>query len=107
MYSTVIRTNEMATRPCSAQIILRDHIGNGVLMSCGAHGFVSLGDGVQFSIGPTGKHRKLVIKLGADDLYAVERVRIGRDFTVVSEAFEDGIFCDMLAERVLELGDVE
>ena len=96
----------MATRECSAQTLLHDHIGGRVLDAIRADRIVDLGDGVHFFIGPKGTRRKLVVKLGADDLYAIERVRMDPDYTVASEAFEDGVYCDMLAERVLALGTV-
>ena len=94
----------MATRECSAATLLYDHIGRKTLDAIRAKGIVDLGDGVHFFIGQRGTRRKLVVKLGADDLYAVERVRLDPDYIVVSEAFEDGVYCDMLAERVLALG---
>ena len=96
----------MATRECSAKTLLRDHIGQRVLDTINADRILDLGDGVHFFIGPKGTRRKLVVKLGADDLYAVERVRLDPGYTVVSEAFEDGVYCDMLAERVLALSRI-
>ena len=104
--ANTFKIDSIATRPCSAAIIKRQ-ITVGVLMSCGARDFVDLGDGLRFTIGPTQAHRKLTIKLNAEDLYAIERIRRPRGkIEYVSEAFIDDVPAENLAETVLHYGDV-
>jgi len=98
--------DSVSSRKCSAAII-KQQIGVGVLMSCGARDFLDLGDGLRFTVGPTAAHRKLTIKLTWEDLYAIERIRRPRgQVEYISEAFTDGVPAENLAETVLHYGDV-
>jgi len=96
---TTIHTDGIATREADARIILRQ-IGNMGLMSVGARDIVNLGCGVRFTVG-RGRSRKLVVKLAANDTYAVEVVRVRRDFTAVSEFAAFDVHCEELTETVL------
>ena len=97
MEPEMIQTNAMATRPADAQTIL-SQIGADVLTAISAKGFVSTGDGVMFF---AGRNRKVIVKLGALDLYAVETVKIDRkNWTFTSTYFVDGVYADTLATVV-------
>lgn len=101
--STTIVTNEIATRSADSRQILQA-ISPMDLMGCGARDFVGLPDGIHFAVS-RGK-RKLVIKLQANDLFCVERVRMTRDFTCISEAVAHDVHVENLSGVVVELGDV-
>lgn len=100
---TTIHTDGIATRDADPQVIL-SQIGRMTLMSLGAREVVNLGCGIRFNVG-RGKSRKVVVKLAANDTYAVEVVRLRRDFTAVSEFFAEGVYCDQLAELLLQAAD--
>ena len=100
---TTIHTDGIATRDADARTILAQ-IGTLTLMSLGAREIVNLGCGIRFNVG-RGKSRKMIVKLAANDTYAVEVVRLRRDFTAVSEFHTDGIYCDQLAEILLHAAD--
>src|SRR5262245_14164778 len=97
-----IHTNEIATRPASAQELL-GQIGRWTLAEIGARDIIDLGDGVHFFFG-RGRSRKLVVKLAANDTYAVEIVRFNRaDFTFSSERFFEGVYGDQLGELIARI----
>ena len=100
---TELITARMATRPCSVAELLAQ-IGPGVLMSIGARQVVDLGDGVQMAVSRGG--RKLVIKLAANDTYTIERVRLIRGTSVISEACTQDVYAEDLPAIVRRLGDV-
>lgn len=94
-----IQTNQIATRPASATEIL-DQIGRWTLAEINARDIIDLGVGIHCFVGK-GRSRKLVVKLAANDTYAVELVRFNRaDFTFTSERFLEGIYGDQLGEVV-------
>lgn len=94
-----IMTNRIATRPASASELL-DQIGRWTLVEINARDIIDLGDGIHCFVGK-GRSRKLVVKLAANDTYAVELVRFNRaDFTFTSERFLEGIYGDQLREVV-------
>lgn len=101
--STTIVTNEIATRHADSQTILHQIAGMD-LMACGARDFVGLPDGLMFSV--SRQRRKLVIKLQLNDLYVVERVRMGRNLIPVSEAVETDVHAEELSATCVRLGDV-
>lgn len=107
--TTAIRTDHIATIDCDTDL-LRRMIGARIFMSCGARNLLRLTNGgLRFDVSRGG--RKLIVVLGADDLFAVERIRVisrGKHAgEAVSEAFVDGVFFEDLPRVVRELGDVE
>ena len=94
----MIHTNEIATREADAQTIL-EQIGRPALWAIGAKNIVNLGDGIHFNISPS---RKIVVKLAANDTYAVETVRMNRrDYSLTSEYFAEMVYADQLQDVVL------
>lgn len=94
-----IQTNQIATRPASAKELL-DQIGGAMLFEINARDIIDLGDGIHCFVGK-GRSRKLVVKLAANDTYAVELVRFHRaDFTFTSERFLEGVYGDQLGEVI-------
>lgn len=102
--TTTIQTNEIVTRPADAGEIVAQ-IGRGALFAVGARQIVNLGDGIHFNVG-RGKSRKVVVKLAANDTYAVEAVRMTRDYRFISEHFEELIYADQLQDAVLRAAGV-
>jgi hypothetical protein len=100
---TTIRTDGIATCGADPQVIL-NQIGVMTLLSLGAREVVNLGCGVRFTAG-RGNSRKVVVKLAANDTYAVEVVRLRRNFTAVSEFFAEGVHADQLAGVLLQAAD--
>lgn len=96
-----LQTNLIATRPCDATTILRQ-IGTLTLMACGARRYLDLGDGVHFNVG-AGNRTKIVVKLAADDTYAVEHVKMTRDLSARSLEYADSVYCDQLADVVYRM----
>lgn len=85
----------------SVAAILWKQIGNGTLAMLGASGLVNLPNGVQFSIKGCRYGNKLVIKLGADDMYTVELWKIGRKATAIAKVDEAGyVFADALHSTI-------
>lgn len=97
-----LKTSDLATRPADARTIC-EQIGVGGLMAVGARDIVDLGDGIHFFVG-RGRSRKIVVKLAANDTYAVELVRFNRaDFTFTSEAFVELVYADLLQDVIVRM----
>ena len=80
-----------------ADIILEHLGGNKFIAMTGAKFFVNTGNGLQFSIGAgaINKANKVLITLGADDLYTVKFFNI-RGLNIVNKGEFEGIYADRL-----------
>lgn len=70
-------------------------------MACGARDFVNLGDGIQFVVGggPGQPRQKIIVKLAANDTYAVEHGSF-RNLEWRTLGFHEGIYCDQLSDVI-------
>lgn len=81
-------------------------IGKGARMNLGARDFVQddANGLLQFRIGDGRVHRKALVILTADDLYAVEIGRVDRrTFDWIVEANAQGVYADQLADTLIRL----
>ena len=95
--------NEKGNEMNVANIIYQQLGGGRFCVMTGAKQFMSLADGLQFSLpsrfAKEGINR-VRVTLTPMDVYDVEFFKVGRQgMDVQSVAKEEGIYCDMLAER--------
>jgi len=85
---------------------LRQQIGIGVLMSCGARDWVLDGDAVMFRVGPGRKLRKLIITLDPMDTYTVRFVEMNRKtYEIVADETVEGVGDHNIGAVVRRMGD--
>lgn len=84
--------------------VIKRQIGVVALMSCGAHDFVAIEDGLRFKVG--GRRRWCQVVLEPSDTYYVHVFRLkGAALETVSEYGQGGIYADQLAEIIRKEAD--
>lgn len=85
---------------------IKRQIGPMALMSCGAHEFQALGNGLRFKVG--GRQRWCEVRLDPTDTYSVKVFRVtfrGLEHREIVEYSGDDIYCDVLAEVIRREAD--